>query len=85
MTFPFPILLMKGPVFPGSQSFTTPGTFQFQVPEYNTLTATVRGGGGQGFGLGAGYNGAPRLRYPANTNSYSTPTSPGSNSRNPRK
>lgn len=57
MTFPFPILLMKGPVFPGSQLFTTPGTFQFQVPEYNTLTVTVRGGGGQGFGLGAGYNG----------------------------
>jgi hypothetical protein len=55
--FPFPIAALPDMVVPGSESFTTPGTYQFTVPEYNALTVTVRGGGGQGFGLAPGYNG----------------------------
>lgn len=35
-------------VVPGSQDFTIPGTFQFIVPEYDTLTVDVRGAGGGG-------------------------------------
>jgi hypothetical protein len=45
------IVPSAGPsIVPGSQSFTTPGTFTFVVPYYNTLTVDVRGGGGGGGG-----------------------------------
>lgn len=40
-----------GPVVvPGSASFTSPGSFGFTVPLYNTLTADSRGAGGGGTG-----------------------------------
>lgn len=35
---------------PGSQDYTTPGTYAFIVPVYNTLTVTVDGAGGGGAG-----------------------------------
>lgn len=50
-------------VQPGSYSGTTPGYFNFPVPNYNTMTATVRAGGGGGAmgfrqaSIGAGGNG----------------------------
>jgi hypothetical protein len=37
-------------VVPGSQSFTTSGSFNFTVPAYNTLTVQVWGAGGGGAG-----------------------------------
>jgi len=42
-------------VTPGSQSFTTAGSFNFTVPCYNTLTVKVWGGGGGGSGFYSGY------------------------------
>lgn len=47
---PFPFAMHRPDVTPGSVSFTTVGTFQFTVPEHNTLTVVVRGGGGGGTG-----------------------------------
>ena len=35
----------------GTQTFSTPGSFQFTVPVYNTMTVSVWGGGGTGTGL----------------------------------
>jgi hypothetical protein len=41
-----------GPVsVPGSISYTTPGTYNFVIPLYTTLTVDVRGAGGGGGGL----------------------------------
>jgi hypothetical protein len=40
-------------VAPGSQLFTTPGTYNFTVPFFNTLTVHVWGAGGAG---GSGYS-----------------------------
>lgn len=37
-------------VTPGSQAYTTPGSYTFIVPAYNTLTVTVAGAGGGGGG-----------------------------------
>jgi hypothetical protein len=44
-----------GSVVPGSQTFSTAGSFNFTVPCHNTLTVQVWGGGagGQGFGTTA--------------------------------
>ena len=39
---------------PGSQTFSTAGTFSFTVPLYTTMTIEIWGGGGSG---GNGYNG----------------------------
>ncbi|UPT95382.1 hypothetical protein J4G48_0040210 [Bradyrhizobium barranii subsp. apii] len=49
---PFRRMIPKaGPtITPGSASFTSPGTYTFVVPYYNSLTADVRGGGGGGGG-----------------------------------
>lgn len=52
--FPFPIAALAEDVVPGSQSYTVTGTYQFLVPNYNTLTVTVRGGGAQGYEYGPG-------------------------------
>lgn len=41
-------------VIPGSQVFSTAGTFQFTVPTYNTLTIDLWGGGGAGGAAGPG-------------------------------
>ncbi|ARQ95333.1 hypothetical protein [Bradyrhizobium phage BDU-MI-1] len=52
MFLPFRPFLVKGPVsiIPGSVSYTTPGSYTFQVPFYHSLTVDVRGGGGGGAG-----------------------------------
>lgn len=42
-------------VNPGSQTFSTPGTFTFTVPLYNSLTVTVNGAGGGGGGANLYY------------------------------
>lgn len=42
-------------VVPGSQSYTTPGTYTFNVPAFNTLTVTVNAGGGGGGGYSNGH------------------------------
>lgn len=47
MTFPFPIM-MGSTVTPGSQEFTTAGSHNVVVPEYNTITIRLYGGGGEG-------------------------------------
>lgn len=50
----FPVRMpSKPPVVPGSVSYTTPGSSSFIVPEFNTLTVTVKGGGGGGGGADA--------------------------------
>lgn len=36
----------------GSASYTSPGTYYFTVPQFHTLTADVRGGGGGAGGMG---------------------------------
>jgi hypothetical protein len=36
------------PDAPGSQTFSTPGIYEFVVPRFNTLTVAVKGGGGAG-------------------------------------
>ncbi|WP_423415862.1 hypothetical protein RLW55_05950 [Hyphomicrobium sp. B1] len=41
-------------VTPGSQSYTTAGSFSFTIPCYNTLTVQVWGGGGGGAGATSG-------------------------------
>lgn len=41
----------------GSQSYTTPGTYTFTVPTYDTLTIQAWGGGAGGLGFGAGSDG----------------------------
>lgn len=50
-----------GGVTPGSQTFTTSGSHQFSVPEYNTLTVELWGAGAAGAaavsGAGNGQNG----------------------------
>lgn len=50
-------LLQQG-VVPGSQLYTTPGSYSFTVPLFNTLTVHVWSGGGAG---GSGYNTAYAL------------------------
>ena len=39
-------------VNPGSQSWSTPGTYNFTLPAFNTLIATVKGAGGGGSSAG---------------------------------
>ena len=53
-------LLVGGSVVPGSAAFTSPGTYQFVVPNYNTLRRRVWGAGGSGSATWAGtsYDGA---------------------------
>lgn len=41
----------SGCVTPGSQTFSTAGTYSFVVPEHNTLTVQVWGAGGGGAGI----------------------------------
>ncbi|MBI2030188.1 Ig-like domain-containing protein [Candidatus Kaiserbacteria bacterium] len=53
-TYP-PVPVMVSNIVPGSQSFTTPGTSEFNVPTYTTLTVQVWGAGGGG---GSGYSGS---------------------------
>lgn len=43
-------------VVPGSQDYTTAGSYTFTVPAFNTLTVQVWGGGGGAGGRGAGGN-----------------------------
>lgn len=38
------------PVTPGSQTYSSPGSFSFTVPLYSVLTVTIRGGAGGGAG-----------------------------------
>lgn len=40
------------PVTPGSQTYSSPGSFSFTVPLYSVLTVTIRGGAGGGAGQG---------------------------------
>ena len=52
-TIALPLLALLFPVlaFAGSQSYTTPGTYTFTVPQYTgSLTVTLSGGGGGGEG-----------------------------------
>jgi hypothetical protein len=42
----------KPPVVPGSTTYSTPGSYNFTVQAYNTLTVTVIGGSGGGGGGG---------------------------------
>lgn len=42
--------LLPSAVVPGSQSYTTPGTYTFSVPAFNTLSVIVSAGGGGGGG-----------------------------------
>ncbi len=39
-------------VAPGSQSYTSPGTYSWSVPKYNTLTVEMWGAGGEGTSIG---------------------------------
>jgi hypothetical protein len=51
-------LLLGGAVVPGSQTYSTAGTYSFKVPAYNKITFTLWGGGAAGgWGYGAGQNG----------------------------
>ena len=49
----------KPPVFPGSQTFSTAGAFNFTIPNFNTLVVEIRGAGGGGgsFDYTTDYNG----------------------------
>lgn len=49
------LFLLIAPLFAfadGSQTYSTPGTYNFTVPSYGTLTVTVNGAGGGGGGNG---------------------------------
>src|SRR3989338_10667511 len=51
LALPFLALLFPALALAGSQTYTTPGTYTFTVPEYTgTLTVTAIGGGGGGGG-----------------------------------
>ncbi len=43
-----PFNLTHRVIVPGTSNFTSPGTFSFEVPDYDTLTVSVSGGGGGG-------------------------------------
>jgi hypothetical protein len=43
----------RPPVTPGSVTYSTPGTYSFTVPNFNTLTATARGASGGGGSTGS--------------------------------
>lgn len=45
------VFLAQG-VVPGSNTYTTAGTYSFQVPLFNTMTVELWGGGGGGGGYG---------------------------------
>ncbi len=45
--FPFPVFFSTRAI-PGSTTWSTPGTYSFVVPFYNTMTVTVNGAGGSG-------------------------------------
>ena len=47
----FLLLFVRLAYAAGTQTFSTPGSFQFTVPAYNTMTVSVWGGGGTGSGL----------------------------------
>lgn len=49
-SFRRPIPAAGPTIIPGSAAFTSPGTYTFVVPYYNSLTADVRGSGGGGAG-----------------------------------
>ena len=53
LSFALLSLLVPQLAFAGSASFTTPGTHQFTVPTYGTMSVTVSGAGGGG---GGGWN-----------------------------
>lgn len=53
-------------VIPGSTELTTPGTYSFTVPNYNTLTVTAKGGGGGG-GSGTYWASVQRQAFQQNT------------------
>ena len=49
---------------PGSTSYTTPGTYSFNVPKFTTLTVDVRGAGGGGSNaFDSGNNGGTSVFY----------------------
>jgi len=52
LILPFRRMLASGgpSIIPGSAAYTSPGTYTFIVPYYNSLTVDVRGGGGGGAG-----------------------------------
>lgn len=56
-TSPPPGVTVASCVTPGSQNYTTAGTYSFTVPAYTTLTVQVWGGGGGG-GAGSGFRNA---------------------------
>ncbi|MBB4398747.1 hypothetical protein [Bradyrhizobium sp. ERR14] len=64
----------KPPVVPGSRTFSTAGAFNFTVPNFNTLTVTLRGagGGGGGFYYSTDYD---STRYPSTPGSAGGATS----------
>lgn len=45
------------PIVPGSQTWSTPGTYQLIIPDHHSVTMDVRGGAGGGAGA-QGYNGS---------------------------
>lgn len=75
-------------VSPGSQNYTSVGTFYFTVPNYNTLTVDCRGAGGGGSGgvvsgvTGGTYTGSPGTgggvgRFASNTAVVGNGANPG--------
>lgn len=48
------LLASSKTVIPGSQTYSTPGTYTFDVPDFNTMTVEIWGAGGSG---GEAYNG----------------------------
>lgn len=62
------------PVNPGSQTYTTAGTFSFTVPPFNTMTVEVWGGGGSG----GSYSSPSNFYSPSGGNStFHTASAPG--------
>lgn len=74
MVLPF---LMRGTVgrasriVPGSQNYSSPGTYSFIVPEHHALTIDIRGGGGGGGGALGMVEVAPRDGTDGSSGGYS--------------
>ena len=66
--------LAYGKQIGGSATYTTPGTYTFNVPLYNTITVTVNGAGGGGGGASGrsqAANEQQTVTYPAGSNGTS--------------